>query len=342
MDEKISLKAVDAYSEEFAAKISRSFFTTKQKISGPEILSLCEIQQINLFVICELLHSWKSESDKLKSPYFDYQAEAVAEALRAFQNTLSNHISISESDFQPLLRSAVSKTIFAVLSPYDYYSNALERMGSNFLTVATLKSDLKYLKINRAPLERLLLKLEEKKLTIVQRNEAFAMLDSILEEVNFTPEEIESHVARFTNVVPLNIDQLYESKVPEKKSTPAPLPTPVVKESEPVKHPYVSPTMVLPKTAPAVNKPIDRSIKTPGNLQKIARIKDSLTINQKFMFTKILFHGDFEIFSQAIDRIDTLDNFAQAENYIATNWTEWDKESTEYLEFRDMLERRFL
>ena len=77
------------------------------------------------------------------------------------------------------------------------------------------------------------------------------------------------------------------------------------------------------------------------SLQKITNIKDSLTINQKFMFTKILFNGDFEIFSQAIDRLDTLDNFSQALNYLENNHALWDKESEEYLEFMEMVEKRF-
>src|SRR4051812_48876564 len=107
MDEKISLKSVERYSREVAAKIAAGFFAGKEKISGPEILGLCEIQQVNLFVICELLHSWKAESDKLKSPFFNYGAKEVVDALNVFQNTLSNNISISQSDFMPLLTKAV-------------------------------------------------------------------------------------------------------------------------------------------------------------------------------------------------------------------------------------------
>ena len=59
------------------------------------------------------------------------------------------------------------------------------------------------------------------------------------------------------------------------------------------------------------------------------------------MFTKILFKGDFEIFSQAIERLDALDNFGQALGYLETHYADWDKESEEYLEFKVMLEKRF-
>ena len=71
------------------------------------------------------------------------------------------------------------------------------------------------------------------------------------------------------------------------------------------------------------------------------KIKDSLTINQKFMFTKILFNGDFELFSEAVERLDELDTIVQAKNYLSNNYGEWNPESEEYQEFMEMVERRF-
>jgi hypothetical protein len=335
MDEKISLKAVDQYSEDFSSKISSTFFASHDKITGPEILKLCEIQQINRFVLCELQHSWKAENDKLKSPFFNYQSPEVVAAMSAFQNTLSNHISIAESDFLPLLKKAVSQTLYVVLDPYDYYSDALDRQGHGFIHVNNLKNDIKYLKINQAPLQKLVQKLEEKKLAIVPRNETFALLDAILEEVSFTPEDIDGYVALFSNVLPLDVEKFYESRISASKNnseTRAPLIPPIPETA-----------VQKPRAEQAVNKPLDKGSRSVAeNLQKIVRIKDSLTINQKFMFTKILFHGDFEIFSQAIDRLDTLDNFAQAERYLESTYPEWDQESVEYLEFREMLEKRFI
>ena len=75
--------------------------------------------------------------------------------------------------------------------------------------------------------------------------------------------------------------------------------------------------------------------------RKIAKLRDSLSINRKFMFTKMLFNGDFEIFSQAIERIDMLDNINQAMNYLQNDYPEWDRESEEYEEFLMMVQKRF-
>ncbi len=326
MDEKINLKAIDLYSEACAARIVATFFARKEKISGTEIIGLCEVKQVNLFIIRELLKAWRVESQKLKSPYFDYQAKEVTEALTTFQNTLSNHILISKSDFLPLLKKAISETIYLVLDPYDYYSDTLTTSGSALINVSELKSDIKYLKINKPPLERLVHKLEEKKSTTVSGNEAFALLDGILEEVSFTPEDVDLYLPHFSKIHLLDLEKLYDRK-----------------ETNPVKSGDVKATP--PKRQEVAHAPKSTAKESKAtlsdNFQKITRIKDSLTINQKFMFTKMLFNGDFEIFSQAIDRLDTFDNLSQANAYVEKSYPEWDKESEEYEEFLEIMEKRF-
>ena len=326
MDEKINLKAVEQYSEACAARIGSIFFAKKEKISGAEIISLCEIKQINLFIIRELLKAWRTESQKLKSPYFDYDAKEVTEALNNFQNILSNHILISKNDFLPLLKKAIGETLYLVLDPYDFYADTLARNGSSHISVSELKNEIKYLKINRPPLERLVHKLEEKKLIKITGNEAFALLDSILEEVNFTPEDVELYLAQFSKLLPLELEKMYDQK-----------------ERSAVKPPEAKTASVKKQESTPSPSPLPKGAKPTlsDNFQKIARIKDNLTINQKFMFTKMLFNGDFEIFSQAIERLDTMDNIGQANVYLEKSYPEWDKESEEYEEFMEMVEKRF-
>ena len=66
MDEKISLEAIALYSDAYAEKVLKKAFATKQKIDGKEILSLCDVQQINLFIVRELFKAWREELKKLK------------------------------------------------------------------------------------------------------------------------------------------------------------------------------------------------------------------------------------------------------------------------------------
>lgn len=325
MDEKISLKAIDQYATQFANRVADAFFASHEKITGPEILSLSEIKQVNLFVINDLLSAWKSESEKLKSPYFDYNAKAVSELLVQFQNALSNHILISKADFLPLLKQATNKTLLLILAPYDFYADFLDQKGQA-LSTAALRNFVKYVKINKPPLEKLLAHLESRNKETLLGKEAFALLDHILEEVNFTPEDIEPYLLHFNKMVPLSVEKFYEAsatKKPEVKTPPQPKVEPLIK-------PLV---VVETKSVPTVADDLAR--------KKVVRLKESLTINQKFMFTKILFHGDFEIFTEAIDRIDKLDNINQAMRFIDDGYPDWDRESEEYEEFIEILQKRF-
>jgi len=60
------------------------------------------------------------------------------------------------------------------------------------------------------------------------------------------------------------------------------------------------------------------------------------------MFTKVLFHGDFELFSKAIEHLDRQDNMKGALRYIELEHAStWDKESEEFHEFMELVEKRF-
>lgn len=319
MDERLSLKAVDDYSEDYASKVAAAFFSQNARITGSQILKLCSVHQVNLFVVRELLSAWQHEGQKLHSPYFDYAAKEVQEGLIRLQNILSNHISISRENFQPLLKKAVAQTIYLIVDPYDFFSEVLDRKGGGHVRTADLKSEIKYLKINRPPLEKLVQRLQEKGLDLVPGKEAFGMLDQILEEVNFNPEDIDNYLGEFSKVVPLKLESLYEAS----------------------KQPTI-PKSIAPEPAKKPKARVESESRTVADsYQKIISIKDSLTINQKFMFTKILFQGDFEIFSSAIDRLDRLDSLDQAMKYFADSFPEWDKESEEYEEFIELVTKKF-
>ncbi len=322
MDEKISLKSVEEYSMKFSSLVADSFFAQKKKITGPEILTLCETRQINLFVIRELLKAWNQETAKYKSPFFDYEAKEVKDILHRFQNTLSNNISIAKDHFTPLLKKAVSLTVYLILDPYDFYSDTLDKYGNGIIKVSELKNEIKYIKINKRPLEKLIQKLEEKKFESIGGNEAFALLDHILEEDNFTPEDVEPFIKQLSTVTPLVIEDLYQSKPSANKAAPA-------KKSD--------------HTHSIVNEQLQKEpVSTVAdNFQRISDLKNRLTINQKFMFTKMLFNGDFDQFNNVVTQIDSLKSLDEATSYLDSHYSNWDKETEEYEEFIELVTKRF-
>lgn len=321
MDEKISLEAISLYSDAYAEKVLKKTFATKEKIDGKEILSLCDVQQINLFIVREIFKAWKEELKKLKSPYFNYEHLAVKEALDNFMSVLSKNISISKQHFAPLLKKAVSQTVLLVVDPYDYFSFLISGTN-NKMDVPSFKEEIKYLKINKAPLEKLLERLEEKKIKEITGNEAFAVLDQILEEVNFAPEDVDDYIQKFSTVEVLTPEKFYFKKM--------------VEPERPIQEKTVNQKSSL-KDSPAVSS----KAAVMENFQKIQRIKERLTINQKFMFTKVLFGGDFESFSKTIDELDQQQDIASALQYLEKRYHVWDKESEEFHEFMEMVEKRF-
>jgi hypothetical protein len=253
---------------------------------------------------------------------------------------LSNNIAVDQTHFGPILKKAVDETLLAIFDPYDFFSLIISGQN-NKLEVTAFKEEIKYLRVNKAPLERLLQKLLEKDVKEISGNEAFAILDQILEEVNFHPEDVDAYLEKFSAVVPLDANKFYVEKKPE--------PTrPSIVENKPSNE-FVKPNQhqALDKDQAkntSINDSLNNQSKTTlaDNFQKIAKIKDSLTINQKFMFTKVLFHGDFELFSKAIEQLDRQDNMKGAVRYLENEHSStWDKESEEFHEFMELVEKRF-
>lgn len=326
MDEKISLDAIARYGNAYADKLIKDFFVDRAHITGKEILALSSIQQVNLFVVREIFKAWRQETENQKSIYFNNEHPEVKDALATYMSVVSNHIQVDKQHFAALLKKAVNETLLLIFDPYDFFSMVVGGNGDR-LTIARFKEEIKYIKINRGPLERMLAKLQERKMTEVAGNEAFGVLDQILEEVNFTPEDLDGYIEKFSATVPLDPGKFYPSK-------PAPTPEPVIAKT-------AKPVSV--ESERSLNEKIssNRQQALADNLGKIVRIKDSLSINQKFMFTKVLFYGDFESFSRAVDDLDQLPNIDAALNYLESHSANWDRESPEFHEFMEMVERRF-
>ena len=361
MDEKISLEAIERYGNKYAEKVVNAFFMKNNRINGREILSLSNVQQVNLFVIKELLKEWREEQTKIRSPYFDYDNPQVKETFDQLMNLLSQNISIDRDHFQPLVNKAVGQSLMLIFNPYDYFSMVVTGRN-NLLDVVSFREEIKYLKVNKAPLERMLQKLEERGVSVISGNEAFGILDQILEEVHFHPEDVEFYIERFSIVHPLDPNSFFVKKPKPKEPIEQPL-LPIPKEEDrrveaeaeskeevrPIQHP-------IEKTAVPVEEPAVREVPTLNaihtresrptlaeNFQRIQKIKESLTINQKFMFTKVLFHGDFELFSKAVDRLDQFDTLQAATRYIEDEHAStWDRESEEFHEFMELVEKRFI
>lgn len=71
----------------------------------------------------------------------------------------------------------------------------------------------------------------------------------------------------------------------------------------------------------------------------IANMRVAIGLNDKFLFTRILFNNDAALFNEALDRIEKSANLREAVDYLNGRF-EWEKNDTS-LKFIDLLKRRF-
>ena len=130
MESKLNYEAIDTYVKAYSSKLNANLFAEKETIAGDDIFQI-SVSQVGLFVLNKIYQSWALEVDKLKSPYFNYQSDAVQLSLQKLMNLLSKNIFVARSDFEPMLTRAVHDTILLLISPYSYFKILLEKDDTN-------------------------------------------------------------------------------------------------------------------------------------------------------------------------------------------------------------------
>lgn len=201
MQKKLNEDFIESYSEQFAAKISDDFFTSKPFINGQEILSITPSKQVNFFIIKLLFNNWQQESQRLESPFFDYTTPEVKEAMLQFMNVLSRHIKVGRKEFEVLLQDAVRDTLFLIMAPNVYMEIEMDRRGTEELTEKTAKNILKYLKISKDEFSEYLMD------NIGLDRDEIDVHDEII-----TEEQLTSEIAVLNEIVPITLKLLEEGE----------------------------------------------------------------------------------------------------------------------------------
>lgn len=326
MESKLNYSFIEEYSSKFIQPVVDQFFQENEMISGQQLLNLCPVKQINLFVIKKLFETWQQETQKLQSPYFDYEAAEVKEALEIFMNTLSQHIAISREHFEPLLKQAVSDTILLIFSPYDYYVREFKTPEKDLLTLEILKKDLRYIKINRPILDALVKRFEDEQLTEVQGEEKSRLFNEVFESLEDDPEDFDNYIEIFSEIHPLNIDDLYG----EDESLP---------HTENGRHEETRPILNDQFSEPNGNTLADLHQK-----KKIDSIRKHINVNQRYMFTKTLFGDNKEEFEKAVEDLDNYATYVEAFNYLRKDYAgkyHWKMDSEEVIEFLEIVAKKY-
>ncbi len=336
MESKLNREALAEYSRDFADQVSSSYFETKEYISGSDILNLCELKQINLFVIYRILRVWRGEAAKLRSPLFDFKSSEVRDALRDFMNTLSRHIHVGKADFIPILTEAVRDTALLVISPYHFYRGAVHSDADEPVKLADMKALLKYIKINPTILEAFIKKLEKERKSEVKASEALVYLNEVFENISQSPEDIEGYIEMFSKVRKLRTEMIFDNAVSDAEMEEEP------EEVQKGKYKINKDLQTLnDQFSEMQQRPVLADI---HKNKKIESIKNHLSINQKFIFINQLFDGSVDDFNKVVDFLDNCASQSEAMNFINNNYLKknnWKKDSNEVKEFIEVVAKKY-
>lgn len=369
MTAQINCNYLEKYAISYSELVCDQFFSSRKFITGQEIIQLTPSTQVNFFIIKRLFELWQEELGKLKgSPYFDYRDIAVHEALTQFMNVLSRRIKVERIHLAGILQDAVQDAIQVATDPLTFFQNELAKAPAGKIN-EYLKENKKYFKWNESLVIGLIdktgigLDLESYQQAILANFQSLKvsmdspkeLLASLKDTLVFDLEEYWSQ----SN----DLEETEEATVPEfeaEEESPRFEPEEEMEEEEEL---IQLPEETLPTPQPEKSEAIASTSGTGKGLDAahlqslfasesyqgmkgiLGELTESLTLNQRFMFTKELFDGNSDLLRHALKSVDELSTFESAVELINARFVGelgWDIESEEVREFMQQVYRKFL
>ena len=259
MNDKYSLAKCAHYGRRLAARLCDHHFASQPdaRLDGPALRQFAPLRQVNLLVIRQLLTEWQNENHRLRSPYFDFEADEVQAALTQFMNLLSRHISLARPAFEPLLAQAIADTLALAAAP----ATAFERLflpsdPHTPITATALRTALRYIDTDKAFYEGFLDVLPTDELTRTSLLERLALYRT----ANYKAHQpVQRLVSELSALLPLTTADLLEDG-PVATSAPASAspPSASVAPAQPAPLPSAAPAAFAPAT------PTEPAMPTPA------------------------------------------------------------------------------
>ncbi len=141
MSEKVTFETLKKYATEFCAITLAKAYSSKDTLSGHDLLKLTPVRKINQHIVGRLSAHWNSQLQHFNSPYFDFNSGEVKTALEHFSNVVSQHIALKREHLQPWLQDIVEKTL-APLASVEFLSESDEDLIRQFSSVHPLVIDI--------------------------------------------------------------------------------------------------------------------------------------------------------------------------------------------------------
>lgn len=251
MNDKDSATFREQYGRRLAAQLCDQHFGARPTatLDGPAVLRFTPLRQVNLFVVQQLLAQWTQEMARLRSSYFDFEADDVRQALTQFMNALSRRIKLARPIFEALLARAISDTLAVLLDPAGTFEQKL--LGSlPGATPEQLRESLRYIDVDKLFYQDFL---ESLPAGVAQDREALLKRFALYQEANYKHHQpLAPLVAEFDALLPLTEDELRGELKAAPVAAPAARPAPAAAPTltlEPIKlEPTAAPA---PPAAPA-------------------------------------------------------------------------------------------
>lgn len=168
---------------------------------------------------------------------------------------------------------------------------------------------------------------------ILRQNAAKAPEEPEIPESPEMPENLEEPES------PENLEMPENPEMPEELEMPENLESlEIPEEPENPESPEMPENMETPETPepPAPQKPVQASLFGAP----VTDIRHAISLGDRFLFQRELFGGKGELMQKTIDKLNGLNSLGEALSYIHDNFS-WDKDSSTYELFVNVLRRRF-
>lgn len=381
MNDKYSPAKCAQYGRRLAARLCEQHFSAPAAVAldGPALLKFTPVRQVNLLVLRQLLTQWQAESARLRSPYFNFEAAPVQEALAQLMNTLSRHIRLERAALEPLLAQATADALGIATDP----AVAAQRLlfgGTGPHTAASLHDNLRYFDLEKEFFQGFVDSLPDA--TEGFANDFLRHRFELYHAANYKAHQsVQRFVETLSALLPLTTADLLEDG-PVATSPTAP--TPPQPKPEPVAVPLttnLAPSLMGP--APSATQPIVSSTTTfsapPGPTvplyeklkasqsdapaladtlrahaapartadhisPKVETLRAAISINQRFSFINELFNGENMEYHAAIQHLDSLPTAEQARAYITTDLAsryDWSRREEHVGKLLKLIDRKF-
>ncbi|MGI9542288.1 MAG: hypothetical protein ACR2MX_03460 [Cyclobacteriaceae bacterium] len=336
----INIEAIQEYSKSFSETVLRDV----EQVNGAQLLKLCSVEQINLLMVKNLYQSWEEELDQLKSPYFDYKADDVKQALNNLMNVLSRNIKIDVEHLKPLLARSVEQFLVLAADPRAYFLEYFLAEEMQTIDKSYLEKIQKFIKVNHQILSQFLDKINDQNQTEISRTDYVDRIKIIIAELKESFDPLANICQQLSKVSPISEAQIF-STIDEVADLPAESKKEVTESDD---REVISINQRFNQEKTSLNQRLKnepkKTLADTHRDKKLANLKESLTLNQQFMFVKELFSGDEVVFNQALDHLESCSSYQDATNFLKRSYSfknQWDLESNVVKNFFEILSRRY-